>query len=307
MSATAASQAVDSHEFVPRPPSYLDSLLSNSRIREVAFGGFRIQIESCEPFQFMRVRVPGAGVLDAETYHDAVYGCYQALGGLIRQENLHPVRFWNYLPGILREHPDGRSGYEIFNAGRFNALQDLYGRMAPEKLAVASAVGGAGEDLNVHVLASSQAAQPVANPRQLAPHEYSKRYGPLPPVFARACVLASTGRALLGRSALVAGTASIVGEHTLHRGQLDRQLDEVSLNLASLSNALAGTQVLSMPEALARYRDLRVYVPNQLDKSEVLTWLQNTFSEVSHAEFVHADLCRSDLHVEVEGTLNFAV
>jgi hypothetical protein len=146
---------------------------------------------------------------------------------------------------------------------------------------------------------------PVGNPRQIDPDHYSERYGPVPPQFARACRLSRGQRRSLGCSALVSGTASIVGEDTRHVDDLARQLDEVYANLVMLSDELAGKRAASSTDALARYKALRVYIPRPTDDAAVSSWLKASFPQIADPERVRANLCRPDLLVEVEGVLSF--
>ncbi len=305
MTATLPTASLLFGESGPTPPCWLEPLASQSSSHEIQMGDFRLQIESREPLSLMRVCVPDAGLLDGDDYRDVVRACYLSVCSVIAEENSHAIRFWNYVPGISRIHSTGLSGYEIFNGGRFEAFKQFYGELTSEKTTVATAVGAADEHLTLHILSSSEPAQPIANPRQTAPHHYSERYGPLPPVFARACGLSPAQRNLLERSALVSGTASIVGEETRHTGNLARQLGEIRLNLASLSDALADKQASTEQEALERYSDLRVYIPDEKDDAGISSWLRDVFPHISCPELVRADLCRSDLQVEIEGTITF--
>lgn len=289
----------------PRPPRWLHAPFSSSTRSEIKIDDLCIDVESHEPLSLIRVAIPGAGSLEGDAFRDAVTACYSSVAQVIREGFSHPIRFWNYVPGISRVHRCGLTGYELFNSGRFRALDLRRGVVVPEHLAVASAVGAPDEDFTLHVLASSEPASPIGNPRQIDPHQYSKRYGPLPPVFARACRLSREQSKLLQCSALVSGTASIVGEESHHHGDLTRQLEEVHLNLSTLSDALTETRASSPKEALARYRALRVYIPHAKDDVQVSAWLCETFPQIRSPELVRADLCRKELLVEIEGTLSF--
>src|SRR6185503_5831087 len=98
-----------------------------------------------------------------------------------------------------------------------------FGRVLP----AASAVGIAGPDLVIDCLASASGGAPVENPRQIAPWQYSRRYGPKPPCFARGTVTRLNDRRML----LIGGTASIVGEESRHPGDLTAQVGELLINL----------------------------------------------------------------------------
>ncbi|MFP5287027.1 MAG: pteridine-dependent deoxygenase like protein, partial [Thermoanaerobaculia bacterium] len=149
-------------------------------------------------------------------------------------------------------------------------------------------------------LAADRPGRAVDNPRQIAPYRYSRRYGPLPPCFARATVIHPPHGAPL---ALVGGTASIVGEQSVHPGDLERQTDETLTNLAALLRA-AG-----MPEhssALAAFRDVRVYFPDPRRVDELRVLLKNAFPGAESIEWVRADICRAELLVEIEGVAELA-
>ncbi len=287
------------------PLGWLDRTFAASSSREVKVGNLCIEIVSRGDASLLRVTIPGAGLLRDDAFRDAVYGCYRDVGELVREMQSYPIRFWNYVPDILRTRSCGLSSYELFNAGRFDGLRRWVGEIVSKRLAATSAVGAPDNGYTLHLLTDSQPASPINNPRQSAPHCYSERYGPVPPVFARACLLTPSQRNLFGCSALVSGTASIVGEDTQHRGDLMGQIDETCLNLASLSNVLADKQAATKQDALDRYDALRVYVPRSDDRVEILSRFQEIFRLVPTLEFVEVDLCRPDLLLEVEGTLSF--
>lgn len=288
------------------PPTWLDRPFAGSPIREVSLEDLRIQIKSLERVSFLEVTVPGSRLLGDGALREVVRECYKGVGELVREMNACPIRFWNFIPGILRSDPNGKTNYECFNGGRFDAVGYWSGEAASENLAVATAVGATGDDYALQVLVDSQPARPVENPRQIPPRCYSRRYGTLPPVFARACLLTERQCRLFGCSALVSGTASIVGEDTRHRGDIAKQIDETCRNLAALSDVLAGNEAVTIQGALDRYETLRVYLPCGGDRAEVEARFHEMFKLALDLEFVEVDLCRPDLLLEAEGTLSFS-
>ncbi|HXE54536.1 MAG TPA: hypothetical protein VN541_16055, partial [Tepidisphaeraceae bacterium] len=161
-------------------------------------------------------------------------------------------------------------------------------------LPAASAVGHAGSDLWIHLLASSEPGIAVVNPRQRAPHRYSRRFGPLPPCFSRAMLVpASDGRKLL----MVGGTASIRGEESMHVGNLAAQLDETTENLRAVATEAFAASAQSVLDC---YTDLRIYHPRALDRAEITRHISSSFRSVRRVEWLQGDLCRSDLLVEIE-------
>ena len=106
-----------------------------------------------------------------------------------------------------------------FNAGRYEAFSDHFGHPTAfgHSVPTASAVGVHGDQFVLHALASAEPAAPIENPRQVSAYNYSRRFGPMPPCFARATLLgAHSDKPLL----IVGGTASITGEESQHIGDV---------------------------------------------------------------------------------------
>jgi hypothetical protein len=213
------------------------------------------------------------------------------------------VRLWNHIPAITARVDDRRDRYMVFNAGRYRAFANWYGGPGAfdRDVATASGVGHDGGDLVVHCLSARSPGLAVENPRQITPHRYSERYGPLPPCFARATVLKDAGLILVG------GTASIQGEDSVHRASLSGQLTETVTNLASVvgaAHARVGSSFHATNGAagwLACYRELRVYYPRAEHGAFLERAVRDQFPAGCRVEMVRADLCRPELLVEIEG------
>jgi chorismate lyase/3-hydroxybenzoate synthase len=315
-------QSLRPHRLGPlRHPGWVEELLGSDARETMETQGhdWLVHVTESADFAFLRIAVPGAADLEDAAFRRAVRDIYCTLAAALSSRGAYPLRLWNYVPQMHYPHPGGANRYEVFNAGRFDAYGEWYksGDFG-ERVAAASAVDPRGRDLSVHVLAGSSPGTPVENPRQIPSYRYSQRYGQLPPCFARAMRLDRTFPGHRGvRSAIVSGTASIVGEHSRHRDHLELQLRETCLNLASLSEALVeepgaapspGVCSAEMDEgrlarSLSRYRTLRAYVVNKADAGHVVACLRRTFPDLTSLEIVSADLCRRELLVEVEGTV----
>jgi hypothetical protein len=238
-------------------------------------------------FRLASVRVSEARGLTREAFQEATARAYRQIRSeLTAAGAVHPVRLWNHIPGIHEPLGDGLDRYMVFNAGRYEALSDWFGgdQAFDTRVASASGVGHQGRDLVIHCLASDRAGQAMHNPRQTAPYRYSRRFGPLPPCFARATRIHDGRKPLL----LVGGTASILGEESVHLSDLARQTEETLINLAALA-------------PLAGYRHVRVYFPDPQRLDELRRLLDGAFPAADRIEWVRADLCRSELLVEIEG------
>jgi chorismate lyase / 3-hydroxybenzoate synthase len=200
----------------------------------------------------------------------------------------HLVRIWNYLPDI-NAGADEAEHYRQFCTGRAAALTEL--QLDPAGLPAASALGAlAGQPLQLTFLASRVPGRHLDNPRQVSPHQYPPQYGRSPPSFARAT--------LFGNRLIISGTAAIVGHESQHSGDVDRQLSCTADNLLLLMDHACA-------EADARRIDdlhARVYLrhPEHLERARAA--LQADLSNLASAVFLRADVCRSELLLEIEAT-----
>jgi chorismate lyase/3-hydroxybenzoate synthase len=225
---------------------------------------------------------------------------YSAMGRAVAGLSAtQPVRLWNHIPAIHEVVDGRRNRYMVFNAGRYRAFAEWYGGPAAfdRKVATASGVGHDGRDLVVHCLSAREPGVAVDNPRQIAPHRYSERWGPLPPCFARGTLLNAP------RLILVGGTASVRGEDSLHVGNLPMQVRETFMNLATVVEAANGPDASRGDEddLLAQFRELRVYYPHAADGPRLEAMVRQTFARECRIEMRRADLCRAELLVEIEG------
>ncbi len=208
----------------------------------------------------------------------------------------HLLRIWNYLPRI-NDDGGGLERYRQFNAGRQQAFLDA-GHAAFEGAPAACALGVHEGALCVRFLAGRMPPLPVENPRQVSAYHYPSDYGPRSPTFSRAA-LAPMGD---GQVALfISGTASIVGHQTVHVGDLERQVAETLLNLRTV--IAEANQRTSAHFTLER-SDPVVYVRRPADASLIRRQLEQALGAGSrfmrHTVFLEADICRSDLLVEIE-------
>jgi chorismate lyase/3-hydroxybenzoate synthase len=201
-----------------------------------------------------------------------------------------PVRIWNFIPGI---HAGSRDGdrYMSFNVGRYEGLADWFGDSLIENVPAATGVGHDGSDLNVHALVADCRPINVENPHQVPAYRYSDRYGRMPPCFARAT--------RMGEWLFVSGTAAVAGEESRYPDQFDLQLDLALANLQSVAQHGAG--------ARATFEHVRVYLPPAAGGIEGARISEKLIRQLPMAaggneaiEYIHADLCRQELLVEIE-------
>jgi len=202
------------------------------------------------------------------------------------------IRAWNYLPDINAD-VDGVERYRQFNAGRQAAFAASR-RPCSGRVPAACALGTRAGPLGIAFLASVTPFVPVENPRQVSAYHYPPAYGALSPTFSRAG-LARVG----GRDALfISGTAAIVGHASVHAGDIEAQTRETLANLNAVLEAAN-----AYPGAL-RYQldtlDYTVYVRQAEDAHTVMRLLREQVGDAARKVCLQADVCRSELLVEIE-------
>jgi hypothetical protein len=204
---------------------------------------------------------------------------------------------WNFIPGIYDDIPGGMNRYELFNKGRFEGFSRWFGQIEsfPTMLPAASAVGHDHDTLVMTAIGTTTAGTRIENPRQISAFKYSKDHGDQPPCFVRA-VLSDFGD---GPRLVVSGTASILGEESMHRESLELQTEETLRNLASLARCVPRTHHFSVGHTECA----RIYYPYESDRSWLQDTLEKRLPEAAKIEFVPAWLCRPELLVEIELTI----
>ena len=288
-------------------PLWVEDLLGAAPAEplHVSIESARAEIRSVDGFSLTSVRLSRAEGMDILTFRQSVADAYRVV--LEQLHTDHAVRFWAFLPRIHADYGQGLDRYMAFNAGRFAAFSAWLGRDAFSRvMPTASAVGSRGADFALHCLASRWPGHPVENPRQIPSYEYSKRFGPLPPCFARATLLQR--RPFQPDLLLVGGTASIVGEDSKHPDGVGLQARETFRNLASLVCSAVQGPVGPLPEGdsdlapwLSHFREVRVYYRDAEHSPQIRDLVQGAFLAADRIETLSAELCRPELLVEIEG------
>lgn len=241
--------------------------------------------------------LPGVTRLAAGDFRSAVHGGFSAvMRGLERTPSPHAVRMWSFIPDIHAEMEAGGDRYQIFNVGRYDAFLAWFWDRGPfpQRLPAASAVGYDGDDLVIWAIGSAVPGAAVENARQTRSFDYSSTHGPRPPCFSRAMV----ARLPAGDRLLVSGTASIVGETSVHPDSLGGQLAETLDNLRSLvAGKLTGGRF-----RFERPESVRVYFARAGDAAGLSKMLASDWLGSGRAEMVPAAICRRELLLEIEAT-----
>ncbi|MEK0449575.1 MAG: hypothetical protein RL088_1843 [Verrucomicrobiota bacterium] len=210
---------------------------------------------------------------------------YDALFAIIGGRPL--CRIWNYVPRI-NDCDSGEENYREFNAGRLDAFLRHYGEEFRPRLPAASALGTKGGAMAIAFLAGTDVPEHFENPEQVPACDYPRDYGLQPPAFSRGTRVTSP----LGTRWFLAGTASIKGHLSLGENCAEQMATTLD-NIAIMERAMA------LPAGVeSRWK---VFVRNLADFEQC----RRLFAEARPASiqdtmFLHADICRSSLLLEVE-------
>ncbi len=206
------------------------------------------------------------------------------------------VRVWNFLPDINGES-HGSERYWQFNSARQDGFL-AFGRDVTGAVPAACGVGSPRDTpLAIYFLASATAPTVIENPRQISAYHYPPDYSPRSPTFSRACVAEFAD----GRMLFISGTASILGHETVHVGDAAAQTRESLRNIEAVLGAANQGSGARAPLALT---DLcyKIYVRRAADQTFVERELRRILGDKARALYLHAELCRRDLLVEIEAS-----
>lgn len=205
----------------------------------------------------------------------------------------HLLRAWNYIPHINLDE-EGLERYRRFSVGRHDAFV-AQGRSLGEHVPAACALGTRGDRVLIYFLAARTPGTPIENPRQISAYDYPEQYGPRSPTFSRAMLATQAGSSTL----FISGTASIVGHQTVHCGDLSAQADETIVNLKSVMAEASRAQPAA---AVAQTRLMfKAYLRNLDDAPLIKNKLAHEFGTDIEVVCLEADICRTDLLLEIEG------
>lgn len=244
--------------------------------------------------------VDADGTDPAAAIDHAADAAYAQIGAfLTRCGYPHALRIWNYLDAVTEGAGDDER-YRRFCIGRARGMAASWAHGAPYPAATAIGrppatpdVAAAPRRLQVYFLAARQSGQALENPRQTSAYRYPRQYGPQPPSFARAMLDP-------GLPLLISGTASVVGHASAHGGDVLAQLDETVRNLQALLDT-ARVALPALPPTLGAGSMLKAYVKDPADAARIAARLRRHLPVAAGVIALHAEICRTDLLIEIDG------
>jgi chorismate lyase/3-hydroxybenzoate synthase len=250
--------------------------------------------QTSEDYAWIELRVTETGDLVADSKV-----AYAELISKVRASK-HPylIRIWNYLADINDGDEDAER-YRQFCVGRAQAVDAQFNNPPP----AATGIGYCGFNTGLHVIAlcSNTPAIALENPRQTPAWQYPRQYGKVSPGFSRGALLKLDDENTI---LLASGTASIVGHASVHVDDVAEQCRESLSNLRALLDE--GEKHSDALFDFSACQTLRVYVrdPSQLPVIQAV--FESSGLPVSQIVYVHGDVCRRELMVELEGVFSSA-
>ncbi len=215
------------------------------------------------------------------------------------------VRQWNYIENITSLEGT-KQHYQLFNDARSKLYNSVVWKSGyPAATGIGSSFGGIVIDFNV--IATTQTPMyRLDNSLQVAAHRYSQSvligeasYGfdkNSTPKFERAKLVEGSDNILL----YISGTAAIRGEESL-RGQ-DATIQTV-ITMENINHLISVETQREYGVDIAQevcLQTLRVYIKNTKDYNDISKYMGAKYPNC-HKLFLHCDVCREELLVEIEG------
>lgn len=248
-----------------------------------------------------RMLVVGGFQVDEKglTIEEQASKVFQEIKDLLEAENFsinEVIRQWNYIKHITAFESHNQH-YQLFNNERscFYDLTD-WNNGYPAATGIGTTEGGILVDLDAISSKSSNAfSNPIDNKLQIAAHAYSNKVlfnannNKSTPKFERAKAFHHKEEQLI----YISGTAAIRGESSLDGVGLAEQLKITMENI----HMLIGNARITM---------LRVYLKNREDYEEAKLIL-DTYELNIPISYLHADVCRDELLIEIEGIAQLVI
>lgn len=257
-----------------------------------------------------------AGLGDDLCFNDtreSAIKAFEKVYGILTSEGMtfnNIVRQWNFIGNIL-EVKEGFQNYQAFNEVR-SEYYSRYRRAGsfPAATGIGMRLGGVCVDFSAITGNENRMIKAINNPNQVNAYQYSQQVlkgfaarGKTiknPPQFERALFIA------LGKSKtlFVSGTASIIGQETIGKGNAGEQTLVTIENINKLKEGGYLGMVTGLELTTGKCSLIRVYVKNQEDFEEVKNICADHFPDVPSL-FIQADICRDELLVEIEAEYCF--
>ena len=244
-----------------------------------------------------------------DTITEAAERAFKMALTILNQEGLSIkdiIRQWNYIEDIamVEDMEDAPQNYQDFNDVRARYYDQVkFEQGYPAATGIGQDTGG----VIIGFIALSESdiisIKAIGNPGQIDAHKYSEIVlegnsdQKCTPKFERAKLVTIGTRNYI----YVSGTASILGEKTVHEGDVEKQTLTTIENIKRLfSKENQDMLGLDFDVAKIQFSHLRVYVKFKKDIPAVQK-VCNAELNCKSSLFLESDVCRENLLVEIEG------
>jgi len=206
---------------------------------------------------------------------------------------------------------EGFQNYQVFNEVR-SEYYNKYRTMAgfPAATGVGMKYGGVFLDFCAMKPEESVKMKAISNPSQVNAYEYGQQVlkgmansGSAvkhPPQFERGLLMINK----TSNTLFVSGTASIIGQETIGKGDIDEQVMVTIENIRNVADLKRIRQLIGKDDiGPGKFSLLRVYIKKQEDFKSVKSICNKHFPG-SPVIFIEADICRDDLLTEIEAEVS---
>lgn len=176
----------------------------------------------------------------------------------------------------------------------------------PAATGVGVRYGGVILDFCAIEIGESTNIEPVDNPDQINAYSYGQNvlmgFGDKrktikhPPQFERGILLVNDSYSAL----LISGTASIRGQETIGKEDIEKQTILTIENIKKVSDSAKISKLVSgTPVCKEKFYRLRIYIKRQKD-FKIVRMICDRYFQGIPAVYVEADICRDDLLIEIE-------
>ena len=249
---------------------------------------------------------------EASGVYDRSLSAFENMRRMLQAEGMpfeRVIRTWLYLGDIVGPEGDTQR-YKELNRARTDFFKDIVFTPArtpdgfnPVMYPASTGIGANSRDVVMSCIALATdrddiVGTPLENPQQTSAFDYSVKYGPKSPKFARAMALSCGPFATI----FVSGTASITQSETRHLGDVEGQTRQTLDNIEALisEDNLRQHGMPGLGTSLEGLALVRVYIKRQEDYAKTRAVCEGRLGELPIVYAV-ADVCRPDLLVEIEG------
>ncbi len=259
------------------------------------------------------------GEKEAQTFDEAAVGSFETLLHILEKEKMNfndIMRQWNYIGGILQNRMISNVttiNYQIFNEIRHRYYQQF---RTKKGFPAATGIGSKFNNVDIDIIALQTTGPEmvtcaIENPNQINAYQYGQQVLEGSPILAQKVKHApefERAKLVIAQDYMrlfISGTASIIGQETIGKGDIEKQtlctIDNIKL-LTDSANIKRNYPLL--PPGTFHHAFLRVYVKDPRHLDTVKSICREKYGDLP-VNYIQTDICRDDLLMEIEGEMHF--